>query len=317
MSFLGRLPMLLNPTTLHSFLRTTPPTKLTVLDTTWHLPTAGRPPALSEYLAGPRIPTARFFDLDVHCDHATTLPHMLPSAGDFAATCRHLGIYKDSLVVLYDNSHPVGVRASCRVWWTLRAFGFPKEQIAVLNGGLAGWIKEGLDVESTRLTEADVQAHATQSADPNVFGTRFFEPELQTDLIRTMDQVAQRIAQGAATIVDARPPGRFAGRDPEPRPGIESGHMPGAFNVPSSSVLDADGKFKSTGELRALFAPALKDLCADESAKKDLIASCGSGVTAAVLAFALEYAGLAKDVSVYDGSWSEWAAKGGEIVKDA
>ncbi|KAI9179233.1 hypothetical protein H9P43_005896 [Blastocladiella emersonii ATCC 22665] len=304
-----RLPALVSAKALADALGAHPPPSraLRVLDASWHMPNANRD-ALAEYRAGPRIPGARFFGIDTHKDHASPLPHMLPPAAQFAAACKHLAVFPETHVVVYDNAVPA-IRSACRVWWTLRALGFPPAQVSVLDGGLDAWVKAGLPVDATPWTEASEADAAAQFAGES---GATFEPVLQHDLVKDMSQMRALIASDAARIVDARPAGRFAGTDPEPRPGLPSGHMPTAHSVPSMTVVDERGFFKSRDELRnSVFARAL-----DGANGKPVVATCGSGVTASVLAFALEHAGLASNVPVYDGSWTEWASSGGDIVRD-
>ncbi|KAI9217909.1 Rhodanese-like domain-containing protein [Blastocladiella britannica] len=319
-----RLPTLVQPAALAAILRTAAPSTVRVLDATWHLPVPGRPVrnGRAEFCAGPRLPHARFFDIDRLGDPATGLPHMLPTQPVMAAALSDLGISAENAtttqqhIVLYDNSSPPAIRAACRAWWTLRAYGIPASRLSVLDGGLSAWIAAGLPVDAAPMADADIAkvGESDLTGEPPFVP---FVPVLDSALVRSIDQVRAGIDAGRMQVVDARPPGRFAGRDPEPRAGLPSGHMPTSLNVPSSAVLDATtGKFKTPEELQAVFAPVLAALVSDESSHRELVASCGSGVTAAVLAFALEHAGLTSNVPVYDGSWTEWAqrARDGDIV---
>lgn len=252
---------------------------LVVLDGSWHLPAEKRD-ARAEFSAA-HIPGARFFDIDDVCDKTSSLPHMLPSAGEFAAKMQARGAGVGDCVVVYDASAP-GVMSAARVWWMFRAFGHGN--VAVLDGGLKKWKAEG-----RALT-------AEPAASRNV---RPLAPKLDGRLVRSLDDMRALVAGGGGQIADARGAGRFQGREPEPRPGLVSGHMPGARSVPFSTLLEADGTLKSAGEIMRVFEAAGVDV------GKPIVTSCGSGVTAAVLALALAVIG--QPVSgLYDGSWSEW-----------
>ena len=252
---------------------------LVVVDGSWHLPAEKRDPR-AEYRAT-HIPGARFFDIDAISDQASTLPHMLPSAAAFSAHMRELGIGAGDCVVAYDAS-AYGLFSAARVWWTLRAFGHAN--VAVLDGGLKKWTSEGRAV-----TAEPVPARS---------GGRF-TAALDHALVRNLEQMQALIAAGSCQIADARTPGRFEGREPEPRPGLRSGHMPGARNVPFSTLLAPDGTMQQPTELQAAFKRAGIDLA------RPIVTSCGSGVTAAVLSLALAVLGQPTH-GLYDGSWSEW-----------
>jgi thiosulfate/3-mercaptopyruvate sulfurtransferase len=241
---------------------------LVVLDASWHLPDSGRK-AHDDYL-NEHIPGALFFDIDDIRDETSDLPHMLPSQVKFASRMKKMGIGDGMRIVVYD-SH--GLFSAARAWWTFRAMGH--KDVAVLNGGLRKWKAEGRPLEDGR---------------PVPRTARHFTPLKDNDLVRQ--------------IVDARPAGRFEGRDPEPRPGLRSGHMPGARNVPSSKILNDDGTLKSRDELIAIFKAAGIDPA------KPVVTTCGSGVTAAMLSFALAVIGQT-NAPVYDGSWAEWGRENG------
>jgi thiosulfate/3-mercaptopyruvate sulfurtransferase len=259
-----------------------------VLDATLHLPTTGRN-ARAEYLAG-HIPGALFFDIEEISDHANELPHMLPSAAQFASQVRALGIGDGSRIVVYDTP---GLYSAARAWWMFRTMGY--EDVVVLNGGLKKWQAEGRPVE-------DGPAPPRQ---PRHFTARF-----HAGLVRDKEDVARLLDSKGAQIVDARGAGRFKGADPEPRAGLRSGHMPGALNVPFTTLLNAEGTLKAPAELAAVFQAAGVDTA------KPIVTTCGSGVTAGVLALALAELGR-PDVAVYDGSWSEWGLEtaGTMVVK--
>jgi thiosulfate/3-mercaptopyruvate sulfurtransferase len=252
---------------------------LRILDASWVLPGVERDPK-SEFFAR-RIPGAQFFDIDEIADTASPLPHMAPSPEKFASRMRKMGVGDGSTVVVYDSA---GVFSAARVWWTFRLMGHA--DVFVLDGGLPAWIAAGFEVE-------DGQPMPRQE--------RHFTPRLRSDLVRSMPDMRRLTDAGTASILDARPPGRFAGVDPEPRAGLRGGHMPGARNVPVSAVVSADGKLKSAEELRATFAAA------GVEARKPVATTCGSGVTAAILTLALARIGR-WDVGLYDGSWAEWGA---------
>jgi thiosulfate/3-mercaptopyruvate sulfurtransferase len=250
-----------------------------VVDATWYMPgEAGS--GIGDHQAG-HIPGAVFFDIDAISDHATDLPHMLPSPEAFAEAVGRLGLRRESVVVVYDAR---GLFSAARVWWTLRAMGFPN--VFVLDGGLPRWRAEGRPLESAA------------PAPPAVALAPAFRPEL----VRDVEAVKAYVADGSAQMVDARGAPRFRGEAPEPRAGVRGGHMPGAKNVHYAALLNPDGAMKSAAELRALFEGAGVDLA------RPIVTTCGSGVTAAMLSLALARIGLA-DVPVYDGSWTEWGGR--------
>ncbi|MEQ8935387.1 MAG: 3-mercaptopyruvate sulfurtransferase [Amphiplicatus sp.] len=247
---------------------------LIVIDGSWRMPGAGF--AREDYDRR-HIPGAVFFDIDHIADRSSKLPHMLPSADDFQRMMSECGIGSHARIVVYDDA---GLISAARVWWTFRAMGH--EAVSVLNGGLPKWLAERRPVDAE-----PVQRHAST-----------FRAAFRPELVCSADAVRRCVETTDALILDARSLGRFEGSDAEPRPGLRSGHMPGAMSLPHSELV-ADGALKPVEELEAIFAT--RGLEADTP----VIATCGSGVSAAVLALALERLGR-KRVAVYDGSWTEW-----------
>ncbi len=249
-----------------------------LVDASWYLPTAGRD-AQAEYLAG-HLPGAVFFDIDAIADRTTTLPHMLPHPADFARMMGQLGIGERMTIVVYDEQ---GLFSAPRVRWTFLAMG--ATDVKILAGGGAKWRAEHRLIEAGAVTR------------PPAHFTTHFNAAVVVDFAA----VDRRRHNHGTTIVDARPGPRFSGEVPEPRPGLKPGHIPASLNVPSGSLV-ADGQLRSPDELRKIFATAGVDL------ENPIITSCGSGITAAVVALGLEVAG-AKQVAVYDGSWAEWGSR--------
>ena len=249
---------------------------LRVLDASWYLPAMERD-ARAEYDAA-HIPGARFFDIDEISDHRSELPHMAPPVEKFISRMRAMGVGDGHQVVVYDG---MGMFSAPRVWWLFRLMG--KLDVAVLDGGLPKWQAEGHPVEDMAPVLRD----------------RHITVHRQAHLVHDVSQVAAASKLGEAQIVDARPPERFRGDTPEPRPGLRAGHIPGASNLPFMQLLNPDGTLKDLDGLRASFEGAGVDLT------RPVITSCGSGITAAVLSLALERLGHRKH-ALYDGSWAEW-----------
>ena len=252
---------------------------LVILDGSMHLPTAKRD-AKKEYLAE-HIPGALFFDIDEISDDKNPLPHMLPSTVKFASRVKAMGIGDGMKIVCYDSE---GLYSAARVWWMFRIMGH--EDVVVLNGGLKKWKAEGRPLEDGL---------------PPPRSPRHFTPRFNAALVRNVDEVKALIGDAKTQIVDARAAQRFEGAVAEPRPGLRSGHIPSARNVPFTTLLQPDGTVKPAAELREIFAKAGVDI------DRPVVASCGSGVTAGVVAFALALLGR-PDTAVYDGSWVEWGA---------
>jgi thiosulfate/3-mercaptopyruvate sulfurtransferase len=246
--------------------------------------------------AAEHIPGAVFFDIDELSDHATSLPHMLPPEAEFARAMSALGVSSEASIVVYEQE---GVFSAPRAWWMLRVFG--AKDVRVLDGGLRAWVDARLPVES-----GTVRREAAR-----------FDAKLDHDAVEDFAGIQRKIAgrgqtrgQIPAQILDARSAGRFAGTAPEPRPGISSGHMPGAVSLPFTE-LSADGRMKNAEALREIFASKGVNIA------RPVTTTCGSGVTAAVLALGLEMAG-ARQVQLYDGSWAEYAQRAGSvIIKDS
>jgi thiosulfate/3-mercaptopyruvate sulfurtransferase len=250
-----------------------------VVDATWYMP-GEEGSGAADHAAG-HIPGAVFFDIDTIADQDTDLPHMLLSPEAFAEAAGRLGLRREATIVVYDAR---AMFSSPRVWWTLRAMGFAN--VFVLDGGLTRWRAEGRPLE----TGAPQPAPSRVSAD--------FRPEL----VRDLDAVREHLAQGTAQLVDARGAPRFRGEAPEPRAGVRGGHMPGARNVHYAALVNADGTLKPAAELAKVFDAAGVDR------DRPIVTTCGSGVTAAILALALARLGR-EDVPVYDGSWTEWGGR--------
>ena len=255
-----------------------------LVDAAWFMPGEGRE-GHADYLAA-HIPGAIFFDIDAIADKTVDLPHMLPTAQAFADAAGQLGLSRDATVVAYDS---FGIRSAARVWWTLRVMGFAK--VFVLDGGFKKWLAEGRPTETG------------QGALP----ATTLSPRQDAKLVRDIGAVRNLLDSKAAQLVDARGSARFRGEVPEPRAGLRSGHMPGARNTPFDSLLNADGTMKPANDLRLLFASAKVDLDAP------IVTTCGSGVTASVVALALARLGR-EDVAVYDGSWTEWGGRSDTAV---
>jgi thiosulfate/3-mercaptopyruvate sulfurtransferase len=252
---------------------------IVIIDGSWHMPNEGRD-ARADYLEE-HIPGAIFFDIDEIADTKSPLPHMLPPPEKFSSRMRSMGIGDGSRIVVYDTS---GMFSAARVWWTFRVMGF--DDVTVLNGGLPKWKREGLPLES---------------GEPTPRSTRHFTSRRNADLVRDVYDMKSIIKDHSAEIIDCRSADRFAGKVAEPRPGVRSGRIPGSINVPYSKLVNADGTLKSKPELERVFARASVDL------GKPIVTSCGSGITASLLALALAEIGHRR-TAVYDGSWSEWGA---------
>jgi thiosulfate/3-mercaptopyruvate sulfurtransferase len=256
-----------------------------ILDAT--LPPVGVVPPVdtrARYLAK-HLPGAVFFDIEALSDHSTTLPHMLPSAEAFSRAMGALGVGDGMSIVVYEQE---GVFSAPRARWMLRVMG--ARTVYLLDGGLAGWLEAGLPVEAGPVRRAEA----------------VFRAKLDANAVRSYGQIQQTLAEGGQ-VVDARSAGRFAGTVPEPRAGLSSGHMPGSTSLPFTQLVE-DGRLKDTPGIRNVFAAKGIDL------DRPVVTSCGSGVTAAVLALGLEIAG-ARGVGLYDGSWAEYAQRPDAVIE--
>lgn len=256
---------------------------LVVFDATKYLP--NEPQDGREGFAAAHIPGARYFDIDQVADPDSDLPHMVPTAGRFAKLMEALGVSNGSRVVFYDQK---GLASAARGWWLMRLFGH--EAAAVLDGGLPKWTREKRPVEGG------------EPPAPPAAGR--FVPDFRADRIVGIGDIKRIVRQGGgeALILDARSKGRFDGSAPELRPGLPSGHMPGAANLPYAELLNPDGTMLDPAALRARFEAA------GVEAERPVVSSCGSGVTACILTLGLVRAGL-PEAAVYDGSWTEWASR--------
>lgn len=251
-----------------------------VVDGSWYLPQQGRDPK-TEYAEG-HIPGAVYFDIDEIADTASPLPHMFPSSDRFAEKVGALGISNGHHIVVYDG---LGLFSAARVWWMFRAFGH--EQVSVLNGGLPKWQAENRPLQSGPVRRTPAR----------------FRPAFRHGMVRGLQHMRANLATARDQVLDARAAGRFSGEEPEVRPGLRGGHIPGSRNLPFGGLLDPDTKtLKDAAALQAVFASAGIDLA------RPVVTTCGSGISACNLALGLHLLGH-RDVAIYDGSWTEWGGQ--------
>lgn len=253
-----------------------------IVDATTFLPGTGRD-AKAEYREC-HIPGAVYFDIDDICDEKNELPHMIPSPEKFSSRVRKLGLGDGNRIVVYDANG--GAMAACRVWWMFRLYGH--SDVAVLNGGLPKWLAEGRPTDDL----------------PPVPRERHFTPRMNNFLVRSVEQMLENCESKRAQVIDVRAPDRYAGTADEPREGIRKGHIPGSINLPFGWVMDKDNNFvfRSAEEIQERFDKVGIKM------NEETVASCGSGVTACVVAMAAYLVGK-DDLAVYDGSWTEWGSR--------
>jgi thiosulfate/3-mercaptopyruvate sulfurtransferase len=250
-----------------------------IVDASWYMPAANRDPKAEHQKA--RIPGAVFFCIDEISDTSAPYPHMLAPPEKFSSRVRKLGLGDGHRIVVYDGS---GIFSSARVWWNFRVMGHA--DVFVLDGGLPKWMAERRPLDDT----------------PPSARERHFTPRPNHALVRSVTDMQANLATRREQVLDARSPARFSASEPEPRPGVRGGHIPGAINIHYARLLNTDGTMRPRQELEAIFATEGVDT------SRPVTASCGSGVTAAIIALALRVVG-APDAAIYDGSWSEWGAR--------
>ena len=258
---------------------------LKILDASWYLPSDMRDP-YTEFLNS-HIPNSQFFDIDKISNPQTNLPHMLPSELDFSGSMQKLGLCINDAIVIYDGS---GVFSAPRAWWMFRIFGH--NNVAVLQGGMPAWLASNIIVESSL----------------KIYPKGNFKAIFNPLLVRNLSEIEANIKTKKEQLVDARSEGRYYGRDPEPRPGLRSGHIPGSINLPYSLIINQkSGYILTPKEIRAKAKIIGLDL------SQPVVTTCGSGISASLLALAFFIAGQ-QDTAVYDGSWTEWGSQKDSLI---
>jgi thiosulfate/3-mercaptopyruvate sulfurtransferase len=273
--------------------------ELKVLDASWFMPTTGRK-AIEEYRTE-RIPGSKFLDVDGIADLSSGLPHMLPTAAGFDAALNALDITPKDSVVFVDRQ---GIFSSPRAWYTFKCCGFPGS-LMVMEGGFPAWKLLNLPLETDPVDEEKLMAPSRAAQAASKSESRFVKDESR---VRSLEQMLLNIASKQEKVIDARPAGRFYGKDPEPRASLRGGHIPGSKSIPFPSVLDSNSspgqtKYKGVEEIKKVFVESGIDVDRDE-----IIATCGSGMTACILALGF-YEVTGRMISLYDGSWTEYGAQ--------
>jgi thiosulfate/3-mercaptopyruvate sulfurtransferase len=258
---------------------------LAIIDASWHMPNSGR--IGSEEYQNCHIKRAQFFDIDLISDTSSNFPHMMPSEAIFNKHVGAMGISNSHRIVVYDS---IGIFSSPRVWWMFRHMGHDK--VAVLDGGLKKWIGEGKSISNVASNPISCEYKAAK----------------QHYLVKSFDEVMENVATKEAQIIDARGPARFFGEVPEPRAGLKSGHIAGSVNLPFANLINPDGTLIDDEALKT----ELEKICIDMNSQ--VITTCGSGVTACILALAFAKLGKTQ-VPIYDGSWAEWGATEGALIE--
>lgn len=269
---------------------------IAIVDSSWYLPAQHRDPN-AEYCAG-HIPGARLFSIDAIADRQSSLPHMLPSPEEFARHMDAMGIGNDDRVVIYDGA---GLFSAPRVWWMFRVFGHT--DVHILRGGLPAWRDGGFQLEASESGAVQAEQATETLLDSAATGDQSrYRSRFNSDLLISLSDLRVGLTARSLQVLDARAPGRFAGTEPEPRPGLRAGHMPGAINLPFPRLLTANGQ-------EMLAQVALRQVFDDHGIDRErpIATSCGSGITACILALGLHLIGRT-DVAVYDGSWAEWGS---------
>lgn len=268
--------------------------RVRIVDASWFMPASKvdvHQQFIDEHISG-----AVFFDIDEVCDQISSLPHMLPTAPQFSSAVTELGIRNDNEIIVYDSA---GLFSAARVWWMFRYFGH--ENVKVLDGGLPAWRAADGDIEVGELAENLDSA--------NLGEKKPFIATINETFLVDRDVLIKNIESGELVVLDARSHGRFTGEQPEPRQGLEPGHMPRSRSLPFDQLIE-NGRLKPKPELAKLFSKLGLDAEQDDTA---IVTSCGSGVTAAIITLALNEVGFGMH-KLYDGAWAEWASAPDAII---